>query len=510
MDNKETSPDLGQLRGYTQNKQAIADQLRSVRLGLAALGRTEAARAIGEVMVKLAEDRFVLAVVGQFKRGKSSLMNAVIGQELLPTGILPLTSAITVLHYGPKPQLVVTRAGLSFPDRRPLEDLPELVTERGNPGNVKGVATVRVELPVPFLRYGIEFVDTPGIGSAITANTQTTYQFLPECDAVLFVTAADSPMTEAELAFLRDLRPYVGKVFFILNKIDVLKPGEREEMREYVGRTIQETIGEAGVTVFELSSLDGLHARMAKDVALYKESGLMRLEEELGRFLSREKADYFLLGVIRRAGAVIEDEKSLGGFGEEALKARAAEIAQQRVKTTQQEPALAVETVLQAAGKLVVLAESIKRGEEVGGAVGHWSAETAGRAGVEMRDIGEQAEARPVTLEDRGCPICTVMKKQVFDFLVHWQYELSSLEAAQALFADELGFCSLHSWQLLAISSPYGASVGYARLADTLAARLRAEDMLVIGNVGRLRRVGGTCRVCGVAGEFEPARRRGG
>ena len=93
----EIKPDLEKLRAYTQTKLALADQLRIVREALTALGREKVEQQCGELVVKLAEDRFTLAVLGQFKRGKSSLMNAIIGRELLPTGVLPLTSAITVL-----------------------------------------------------------------------------------------------------------------------------------------------------------------------------------------------------------------------------------------------------------------------------------------------------------------------------------------------------------------------------------------------------------------------------
>ena len=131
----EIEPDLEKLRAYTQTKLALAGQLRILREALTALGREHGERQCGELIVKLAEDRFTLAVLGQFKRGKSSLMNAIIGRELLPTGVLPLTSAITVLKYGPKERLVVRCEGSIFPDELPVSSLPDYVTEKGNPAN---------------------------------------------------------------------------------------------------------------------------------------------------------------------------------------------------------------------------------------------------------------------------------------------------------------------------------------------------------------------------------------
>ena len=100
---RESAPsDPEPLRRYTKTKLALAAQLRVLCEALKQSGDETRFKQGEELMAKLAEDRFTLAVVGQFKRGKSSLMNAVIGRELLPVGVLPLTSAITILRYGPE------------------------------------------------------------------------------------------------------------------------------------------------------------------------------------------------------------------------------------------------------------------------------------------------------------------------------------------------------------------------------------------------------------------------
>jgi hypothetical protein len=108
-------------------------------------------------LVDLAEDRFHLAVFGQLKRGKSSLRNAIVGREVLPTGLLPLTSAITTLCYGLHDRLIVQRKGWSIPQEIAVAELADYVTEKGNPGNVKGVLEARLELPAAFLRRGLHF-----------------------------------------------------------------------------------------------------------------------------------------------------------------------------------------------------------------------------------------------------------------------------------------------------------------------------------------------------------------
>lgn len=308
--NAPTAGDPETLRAYSKTKLALAAQLRALREVIKQRGSETRLKQCDDLMVKLAEDRFTLAVLGQFKRGKSSLMNAIIGRELLPVGVLPLTSAITVLRYGPKERLLITRIAeqLPWPEEFPVERLPEFVTERENPGNAKRVKTTVVEVPLPFLRRGLEFVDTPGVGSAIEANTTTTMNFLPECDAVLFVTSVDSPFTRVELEFLESIRQHVRKIFFIVNKTDLLGADERREVLDFVSDTIHRQMDTSDVKIFPVSSKLGLAAKTNGGWSDGLESGLADLETTLARFLSGEKASVFLAAIIERALWLLEQE----------------------------------------------------------------------------------------------------------------------------------------------------------------------------------------------------------
>jgi GTP-binding protein EngB required for normal cell division len=311
------------LRFYTKTKLALAAQLRALREVINRRGDKTRLQQCDDLMVKLAEDRFTLAVLGQFKRGKSSLMNAIIGRALLPVGVLPLTSAITVLRFGPKERLLITRSDvrLCFPQEEPVERLAEFVTEKENPGNRKHVKTACVELPVPFLRRGLEFVDTPGVGSAIEANTTTTLNFLPECDAVLFVTSVDSPFTRVELEFLESIHQHVRKIFFVINKTDLLDSSERNDVLNFVRDTICKHMGTDDVKMYPVSSRLGLKSKLEGDWTTGLESGLHDLENALARFLSGEKASVFLTAIIERALWLYEQETV-----EIALRERAKEL----------------------------------------------------------------------------------------------------------------------------------------------------------------------------------------
>lgn len=309
----EGPPADDKLRAYHRLKLDLAAQIRSLREAVRMQGDERRINRCEAIMVKLAEDRFTLAVVGQFKRGKSSLMNGIIGRELLPVGVLPLTSAITVLRYGPSERLLIQRRHWTILEEKPLERLADYVTERGNPGNRQQVSAAYLELPNSFLRRGLEFVDTPGIGSSIEANTATTYGFLPQCDAVLLVTSADAPLNRVELEFLCDVHRHAAKMFIVLNKVDLLEEAERTDVLEFVRATLREQAGITAPRIFPVSALQGLTAKQRGDDALFARCGLAELESALAEFLTHQKAAVFLASILAKTepllrAAQMEDE----------------------------------------------------------------------------------------------------------------------------------------------------------------------------------------------------------
>ncbi len=317
---REAEGDSAPLRLYMKNKLALAAQLRALRDLIQQRGDKTRLEQCDDLMVKLAEDRFTLAVLGQFKRGKSSLMNAIIGRELLPVGVLPLTSAITILRFGPRERLLIRRENVSLPlpEEFPIQRLADFVTEMGNPGNRQRIKSATIEMPLAVLRRGMEFVDTPGVGSAIEANTATTLKFLPDCDAVLFVTSVDSPLTRDELEFLKGIREHVRKIFFVVNKTDLLNLNEREDVLGFVRKTIALQMGAADVRVFPVSAKFGLAAKLNGGWSERLESGLTELEDSLAHFLSDEKASVFLAAVIGRALRLCGQESVEIGLHERA------------------------------------------------------------------------------------------------------------------------------------------------------------------------------------------------
>jgi small GTP-binding protein len=262
------------------------------------------------VLARLAEDRFNLAVVGQFSRGKSSLMNALLGMDKLPTGILPLTSVITTVTYGEKERVLLLREGWTMTQEIRLDQLPEYVTQGQNPGNEKKVLLAEVQLPHELLRLGVNFVDTPGVASSIVANTRTTRQFLPEADAAILVTSFESPMTEAEVAFLEEVRTHVHKVFIVVNKLDLITEAEREPVLDAVRSTIRAVLPGSNPPVFAVSARQALAAKKSGSAQELSNSGLPVLESALSDFLKTDKARESLLNTAARSVRIAERQQT--------------------------------------------------------------------------------------------------------------------------------------------------------------------------------------------------------
>lgn len=449
----------GSLRHYTLAKQEVAALVRAEKQLFQAQGAREAAERCQELLVQLAEDRFNLVVVGQFKRGKSTLMNALLGRDLLPTGLLPLTSAITTLRYGSTERVMLRREGWGREQEVPLAQLADYTTERGNPGNEKGLIEARVELPLPFLRRGLHFIDTPGIGSARHENTATTYAFLPQMSAVIFVTSVEAPLSEAEEDFLNDIRGQVRQLFVVVNKIDMLGDTEREEVLGYIYARMKRLLGAGFTHLYPLSARHGLEARLNSDDVGIQQSGLASFEQALTAFLAQEQGRAFLLSILDRALHLFAEPVSVSAPAStdseiepsgDALELRRAMESLQASLLADASLSTTLRVIEPAASEPRVIDQAIAAGRS-----------PASRTG------GEQANART-----RTCPICAAQSQSLFAFFAQWQYTLATDARSQRAFAAEGGFCPVHTWQYQEMASPQGISDGYAPLIEMMAAEL--------------------------------------
>lgn len=416
------------LREYEQIKFRLAELIRASGALNSRLPQPVQDQ-VRELFGRLAEDRFNLVVVGRFSRGKTSLMNAVLGTDRLPTGIRPLTSVITTLTYGSKERAVIHFAGLSLPQEVSLAELPQFITEQGNSANHRRVSVAQVQLPVELLRRGFYFIDTPGLGSPNIENTRTTERFLPEADAFVLVTSYEGPLSDEEVRFLRSASAAGQPVFIVVNKQDMATAVEREEAQSYLREQLRGLLDGQGLGIFSLSARDGLAAKQTGDARLFEASGVAAFEAELVRFLINEKSREFLLRMCQRIAAVV------------AELPHCAETARAEAEIT----AIAKQVGCSRAAVLPAIIE-----------------------------FAPTADPASPGLQARPCEICGRAVNRCFEFFRHFQYDITIKPDCQQQLADRGGLCSFHTWIYEQIASPQGTCTGYAGVLDRWASRLFA------------------------------------
>lgn len=291
---------------YARTKAALLQHLEEIAKIAGNLERGELAAYSAAVRENLRNDKFHLVVLGQFKRGKTTFINALLGENILPTAVVPLTSIVTLLEYGSS-----VRVEVSFLDGRnvtvPLSELDQYVTEEGNPQNSKQVRHVRISYPSQYLQDGVLLIDTPGVGSIYQNNTDETYRYLPLVDAAIFMLSADQPISQAEVEFLSNIKEYAQKTFFILNKIDYLADADRSRALDFVVKTLQDKVGWTGVKVFPLSARRALEGRQAGRDEMLADSGLPEFSSELATFLMQEKGRAVLAAAAGKGRSVLRE-----------------------------------------------------------------------------------------------------------------------------------------------------------------------------------------------------------
>ena len=215
------------------------DPLAVALSDVAALGTDRDRERVAAIRDRLRWARLRVLVAGEAKRGKSTLVNAFLGQPVLPVGVTPLTAVATTVRYGDNPHAEVRFAD-GHEERHPYAALDDLVTERGNPANRRGIASVTVYVDAPVLADGAELVDTPGTGSVFAWDTEAAHDALETMDAAVFVLTGDPPVSAGEQDLLRRVAGLSVTTFVVLNKADYL---DAAGLAEAVGFT-QQVLGE--------------------------------------------------------------------------------------------------------------------------------------------------------------------------------------------------------------------------------------------------------------------------
>ena len=209
-----------------------------------------------DLIDKIENQKITISVIGQFKRGKSMLVNSILGDKILPIGIVPVTAVVTTIEHGERAATVRFDNGII--KEIPFEDMSDYINEQSNSDNHLGVRQVAVYSPSDFLEGGITLVDTPGVGSVHQKNTDEAYAFVKESDAVIFMLSVDSPINQIEVEFLKNAKEFASKLYFVVNKIDTIDEDDLKEYVDYCRDLIKRLMEVDSIQLFSVSAKKGI------------------------------------------------------------------------------------------------------------------------------------------------------------------------------------------------------------------------------------------------------------
>lgn len=192
-----------------------------------------------------------VAVLGQFKSGKSSLVNSLIDENILPVGVVPVTAIVTRLRFGFQPKLIIQYLS-GKETTTTIDDLPQYVTEKLNPENVKKVAQAIVEHPALEPFKNVSLVDTPGLGGLYRHNSETTRQWLPFTGVAIISVSAERPLSEEDINLLKGIAQYCPEMALVITKTDLFAEKELQEIKLYISESVKKVTGK-DITIFEYS-----------------------------------------------------------------------------------------------------------------------------------------------------------------------------------------------------------------------------------------------------------------
>lgn len=354
------------LRDYTQKKTELTQYLQRLQILASDLNLKNQARDMAHNILQLGQESFELAVVGEFSRGKSTFVNAMLGHRILPSSKKPTTTVISKIVYGDQPSYeIVYKSGktkylneseflkLTAPKEANERDLMNWKKYLGLKEDINKIDYAIVAYPLDFCRDNVEIVDTPGINDINTGRVDITYRYVNRADAIIMVLAANQILTASEREFLeqRIQNNQISDIFFVINFKDELKTEMEEQeavafAREHLQKMMHDL--DRPLRLFLLSSKQALVYRRVNNGETLKpsitkrympssltETGFPGFESALAKFLSDEKGAIKLRKYIHRgiAGAEMLEKDLLTRI--EVSKHSADEIQQ---KIAEMEP----------------------------------------------------------------------------------------------------------------------------------------------------------------------------
>jgi GTPase SAR1 family protein/uncharacterized small protein (DUF1192 family) len=292
------------LKDYARARQMVADVSREVAGIAEDLGVVSGGKRAREAAARLDEGVFTILVLGDFKTGKSSFLNALLERDVLPTAVTPCTAVLATIHYAEEPSVTVRR----FNGDTQLIGMDEfseqycLATQEEDNARFQEIEQVEIGLPAELCRDQVRIVDSPGLDES-PQRTAITSSHIPRSDAAVFMMGADRLGREHEMAYLKThiLGQGMENVFFVINRCDLIEESlnperEREALEARAvqllsppGFNVSQGQGSEFLRIYFLSARQARQAQISGDAGLLEQSGLPRLRAQLERFLAHDR-----------------------------------------------------------------------------------------------------------------------------------------------------------------------------------------------------------------------------
>lgn len=312
------------------------------------LGLEEYAQTLQDSRERMRKHVFSVGIMGEFRRGKSTVINALLGRSIVPADIVPTSATLNYIRWDATP-----RADIVFKDGTlkevGVDELSKYITKITKESEAVAATVEKsvVYYPCPFCQNGVEIVDTPGLNDD-ERMTAISEQVIPTLDAIIMVLVPDSPFSQSEADFVRNkvMASDLGRIIFVVNKIDNIRPKERPRLLAHIKEKIESSVLEkmaamygedsreyqdaktkiGGIRLYPISARDALDGKLDNDYELLEKSGMPAFEEALSKLLTEERGMLELISPVNAVLSIAKEAEKAIHMRTDALQLEAAEF----------------------------------------------------------------------------------------------------------------------------------------------------------------------------------------
>ncbi len=302
-----------QYEAFKEKRNTLVSLICQLQGVLRSLDMIDEEHTVKQLETLVQSDSFKVLVIGEFKRGKSTFINAMLGDEILPAYARPCTAIINEVKWGEPRRVLLhhakTEDGQNLPPQEvSVDQLEEYVVIQDGVSEIHGNRYDKVELfwPLKLCENGVEIIDSPGLNEH-DIRQKVTMDYLSRVDAILFVLSCEALASKSELDVIDNILKPTGHedIFFICNRFNMIRAKEREDVKQYGISRLAPRTKRGSERVFFISALDALEGRIDNDEERISKSGMLQVEQQLEKFLANERGKIKILRPAKEVQAAI-------------------------------------------------------------------------------------------------------------------------------------------------------------------------------------------------------------